>query len=243
MPEAYTERTYRKCVRSHLQSSRVTVQETDLNIYTPETADQAAKEAVIEHRGYLEAYIRSHPYFIRALDPLPTDPLAPGIVREMILAGQKAQVGPMAAVAGAMAEQVGRALLHRFDEVIVENGGDIFLRTDQPLTVGIFAGSSPLSMRVGIQIDPDGGCMGVCTSSGTVGHSLSMGRADAVCVISDRCALADAAATAIGNRVEQPGDIQRGIEWGRGIDGVDGVVVIVGDQIGGWGKVELVSLQ
>ena len=83
----------------------------------------------------------------------------------------------------------------------------------------------------------------VCTSSGTIGHSLSLGVADAVCVVSESCPLADAAATAIGNRVEGAGDIQGAIDWGRGISGVDGIVVVIGDKMGAWGGVELVRIE
>ena len=93
--------------------------------------------------------------------------------------------------------------------MIVENGGDIFLKIDQPATVALFAGKSPLSHRVGLRIDPAWSPLGVCTSSGTVGHSLSFGRADAACVVAPGAALADAAATALGNRVQDPGAIAR----------------------------------
>jgi ApbE superfamily uncharacterized protein (UPF0280 family) len=242
MSDETSERVYRQCVRSHLRSSRVTVQETDLIIYAPQSMAVAAKEAVIQQRGYLEHYLCRHPDFLAALDPLPLDPLSPQIVQEMLLAGKRACVGPMAAVAGAMAEQVGLALLEDIDEVIIENGGDVFLKTQRKLTVGLYAGRSPLSMKVGLKIAPVCHPLGVCTSSGTVGHSLSLGKADAVCVVSTSCALADAAATSIGNRVQSAGDIENAMAWGRGIPGVDGIVVIVGDRIGGWGAVKLASL-
>jgi ApbE superfamily uncharacterized protein (UPF0280 family) len=102
MSDETSERVYRQCVRSHLRSSRVTVQETDLIIYAPQSMAVAAKEAVIQQRGYLEHYLCRHPDFLAALDPLPLDPLSPQIVQEMLLAGKRACVGPMAAVAGAM---------------------------------------------------------------------------------------------------------------------------------------------
>ena len=113
----------------------------------------------------------------------------------MIRAGTVAGVGPMAAIAGAIAENVGRGLLEFADQVIVENGGDVFIKTRRPVTVGIYAGSSPLSMQIGMRLDSKKAPLAVCTSSGTLGHSLSLGRADAVCAVADSCALADAAAT------------------------------------------------
>ena len=148
----------------------------------------------------------------------------------------------MAAVAGALAESVGKALLEDVDEVIVENGGDVFLQTNAPVTVGIYAGDSPLSHSIGLRIPVQPEPSSICTSSGTVGHSLSLGNADAVCVVSSWCALADAAATAIGNHVRSAEDIRKAIEEARQIDGITGGVIIVGDTLGVWGTVELVPL-
>ncbi|RJQ77356.1 MAG: UPF0280 family protein [Desulfobacteraceae bacterium] len=237
------ERFYRNSVRTHLHMTRVVVQQTDLGIYSNIRLEAAiAKDAAIEHRGYLEAYMRRHPEFMHALAPLPDDPLAPAIARKMIRAGRAAQVGPMAAVAGAMAEQVGQSLLNHVEEVVVENGGDIFLCVRRPLTIGIYAGASPLSLKVGLRISPGTGIKAVCTSSGTVGHSLSFGRADAVCVLSSSCALADAAATAIGNRVGSSKDIRSAIAWGEHVEGLIGILIIKADQMAAWGQLEVVPL-
>jgi ApbE superfamily uncharacterized protein (UPF0280 family) len=137
---------------------------------------------------------------------------------------------------------VGQGLLAHSAEVIVENGGDVFLKTRQAATVAVFAGASPLSLAVGVRVGGRDRPCGVCTSSGTVGPSLSFGKADAVCVVSDSCALADAAATAIGNRVQSGRDIPGAVEFGRGIRGVAGLAVIVGDRLGAWGEVEIVPL-
>ena len=123
------------------------------------------------------------------------------LVKEMIRVSTLANVGPMAAVAGAMAEFVSKDLLKISKQVIVENGGDIYLATSRERTIGIYAGTSPLSMKLGITISPEDSPLGVCTSSGTVGPSLSFGKADAVCILSKSAALADAAATAVGNVV------------------------------------------
>jgi hypothetical protein len=161
----------------------------------------------------------------------------------MIDAGENAGVGPMAAVAGAAAERVGNDLLLHSKEVIIENGGDVFIKTRHPVTVGIFAGKSPLSLKIGLKVHSENHSIAVCTSSGTVGHSLSFGRADAVSVVSASCPLADAAATAIGNRVRSRSDIARGIEFGKKIRGVEGVLIIIGDRIGVWGELELVPLK
>jgi ApbE superfamily uncharacterized protein (UPF0280 family) len=159
----------------------------------------------------------------------------------MIAAGKNAGVGPMAAVAGAVAETVGRSFLTSSDELIIENGGDIFMSTCRTLNVAIYAGLSPLSLKVGLKIKPSPKPQAVCTSSGTVGHSLSHGKADAVCVVSPSCAIADAGATAIGNHIKCPDEIETAIEWGRKIPGILGILVIIADKMGVWGEIELTT--
>ena len=105
--------------------------------------------------------------------------------------------------------------------------------------IGIYAGKSPLTGRIGLEISAEETPLGICTSSGTVGHSLSYGKADAVIVLSPSTILADAAATAIGNLIVQPGDIPNGIELAKGIDGLRGVIIIQDDRMGLWGEVKL----
>lgn len=235
-----SDRSYRTSMaRGGLTSFQVKIQETDLMILARQELRTMAAETVLQERRRLEHYIAGHPGFLESLRPWPEDPLAPGIVKEMIQAGARVNVGPMAAVAGAIAAAVGRALLHHSPEVIVENGGDIFLKTDEPATVALYAGRSPLSLKVGMAIAAEMTPLGVCTSSGTVGHSLSLGRADAACVLAADTALADAAATALGNRVKVPEDIPAALEWLSSTPGVLGGVVIAGDKLGAWGEVEL----
>jgi hypothetical protein len=236
-------RTYRRLVRTgRLCAFQVTVKETDLHVQAGSDLTGLTRELVIEERGYLEAYIRTHPEFAATLAPWSADGIVPEVVARMTAAGAAAGVGPMAAVAGAIAERVGQGLLAHSEEVVVENGGDIFMKTTAPATAAIYAGNSPLSLKVGLKIDCGGRPRSVCTSSGTVGHSLSFGKADAVCIVSRSCALADAAATAVGNRVRSARDIPPAIEFARTIRGVEGVVVIVGAQLGAWGDIELVEI-
>ncbi|MCK5507605.1 MAG: UPF0280 family protein, partial [Desulfobacterales bacterium] len=137
---------------------------------------------------------------------------------------------------------VGLDLLSFSDEVVVENGGDIFLKTNEPIKIGIFAGKSPLSLRIGFQIDSIKKPVAICTSSGTVGHSFSLGNADAVCVLSESCSLADAAATSIGNHIKSKADIQKAVDIGKNIEGVNGIAIIMDDEIGLWGKLELIPV-
>lgn len=222
---------------------RVVVKETDLFIQAKEDLSHKAFEKVLEYRGYIESYIKKNPEFARTLVPWHNPEPCHDIIREMVKAGNTAGVGPMASVAGAIAQFVGQDLLSLSGEVIIENGGDIFIKADKKVIVGIYAGKSTLSLKLGINVDSGNRPVSVCTSSGTVGHSLSFGTADAVCVVSGSCALADAIATSIGNQVHCNVDIQKAIEFGKAIEGVEGIVVIRKDHMGMWGDIQLVPLK
>ena len=240
----HQERTYRNLVNTEkLLAFRVVVKETDLLVHAGKKLEHETRELVLEHRGYVEAYIKAHPDFAAALTPRRLDGPAATIVGDMVKAGENAGVGPMAAIAGAVAEHIGLGLLKYTDQVIVENGGDIFIKTDTPLTVGIFAGKSPLSLRIAIRVSGGSKPMAVCTSSGTVGHSLSLGKADAVCVVADSCSIADAAATSIGNQIQSIAGIEYAIGKGKCIEKIQGIIIIVGEKMGIWGDLEVVPLK
>ncbi|MGD0856467.1 MAG: UPF0280 family protein [Dehalococcoidia bacterium] len=239
----YEPRTYRHLIKdTDLVSFRVVVKETDLYVRARRDLSREALAAIQKYRNPLEEYIRSHPLFMHSLEPLEVDQQAPQVVKMMAGSARAADVGPMAAVAGAMAELVGRNLLEYSDEVIVENGGDIFIKTTRKRLVGIYAGNSPFSGKLAIEIEPEKTPMGICTSSGTVGPSLSLGLADAAIVLSSSAAFADAAATAVGNLVKLPDDIPAALEHGQVISGVIGVLLIAGEHMGVWGDIKLVRL-
>lgn len=239
-------RTYRALFREEdLFFFEVKVKETDLCIGVRAerfTTDLVwlVERKVKEERALLEEYISKDPEFLKSLKPHQPLPDAPEIAVAMAEAAAKCGVGPMAAVAGAFADRVGRLLTRYSRDVIVENGGDIFLKATRRRKVGIFAGSSPLSYRVALEISPEHTPLGICTSSGTVGHSLSFGRADAAVVLAKNATLADAAATAMGNLVQNPADIEKALAFAGEIPGVTGALVIIGEALGAWGKVKLV---
>jgi ApbE superfamily uncharacterized protein (UPF0280 family) len=238
--DSYQPRVYRHWIEGKdLVAFNVTEEETDLYIRAATNLQRKARRLVLKYRHQLEGYIGRNPDFQTSLRPVGVPESAPAIVRRMAAAGLKAGAGPMAAVAGAIAEGVGRELLEFTPEIIVENGGDIFLKINKNRVVGIYAGESPLTGKVGLEINANETPLGVCTSSGTVGHSLSHGRADAVVVLAADTALADAAATAIGNRIKKPGDTDDALEFARSIGGLRGVVIIIGDKVGAWGEVRL----
>lgn len=237
----YQPRTYRQRMGSEdLANFRVGVGETDLFISAKRDLSKEALAAVKAARALVEQEIGLDRRFLTSLEPLPTRPGCPAMVAAMYRGGQAAGVGPMAAVAGAVAEFVSGELVQQADEIVVENGGDIYIISQVSRLIGIQAGSSPLSGKLGLVVPA--GNLSVCTSSGTVGHSLSLGKADAAVVAANEGALADAVATALGNRVKSAGDVQAALDWVQTVAGVRHAVVIVGGTMGVWGEFELTKI-
>ena len=236
----YEPRTYRHWVKDKdLISFNIAVKETDLYVRATRNLKRKALKLVLKYRDTLERYAKRHPAFLTSLKPFPVGDDAPRIVKSMSESAGKVGVGPMASVAGAIAEFVGTDLLAFSPEIIVENGGDIYLKSLKKRLIGIYAGKSPLTGKIGLEINGEDTPLGICTSSGTVGHSLSYGKADAVVVLSQSATLADAAATAIGNLIVQSSDIPRGIEFAKGIEGLKGLLIIKDDKVGLWGEVKV----
>jgi len=237
----YEERFYRRWTKPEdLVNFEVIIEETDLLISADKDLQDKASESAQKYRKELKDYIQDHPLFQTSLAPVKVDKNAPELIREMADAAKKAHVGPMAAVAGAIAEFVGKDLLSYSRQVIIENGGDIFIKSDRDRTIGIYAGNSPLSGKIFLKIKPKNKNVGVCTSSGTVGHSLSFGKADAAVIISESASLADAVATATGNLVKTEADVEKAVNFAKNIRGVAGVLVIINEKMGAWGDIELV---
>ena len=237
----FEERIYRRDYMSDdLKGFEVVVKETDLYICAKTDLSSEAIGSALKYRAHLEEYIEKHPQFQTSLKPLSFDLFAPPIVKEMFAASNAAGVGPMASVAGTIAEFVGRDLLKYSDEVIIENGGDIFIKSRKKRKLGIYAGDSSFSNRLVIEIDGAKTPLGVCTSSATIGPSLSFGKTDATVVICRSAALADACATAIGNIVKEPGDMKEAFEFAKKINGVIGILIILKDRLGVWGDVKLI---
>jgi ApbE superfamily uncharacterized protein (UPF0280 family) len=236
----HIDRTYRKLtsIRNYSHFT-VKISETDLYILADSDLSDPAFQSALRCRLQIEEYIRIHPEFRTSLVPVAWDKLAPDIVRDMLMASDRAGVGPMASVAGAIAEHVGKDLLKASANVMVENGGDIYLNVTDPVSMGIFAGDSPLTGRIALNIEAKDTPLGICTSSGTVGHSLSFGIADAVCIKSKSTALSDAAATSVGNLIRKKSDVKKGLERAMSIPGVLGVLIITGDTLAVQGNMEL----
>lgn len=192
-------------------------------------------------RNEIEEFMYRDKRFRDSISPYDCTAEYEGIVKEMFRSACRAGVGPMASVAGAFAREVGNALEseYRTKEVLVENGGDIYLKIMEPAVMSIYAGESEFSNRIGLKIKPDNKFLGVCTSSSTVGHSLSYGMADAVVVICRDVILADAYATSYCNEVKKEEDIERILLESKKVDEILGMVVVMNEKMGIRGKYEV----
>ena len=235
----YQRRFYRDWVKAKsLYLSQIAEKETDLQILTDRPLDKTfLRQRIRYYRWQIEKYISRDPRFLASLKPVAVELNAAPIVKRMSRAAGAANVGPMAAVAGAIAEYLGRDLLKQGClEVIIENGGDIFLKLKKTRKIGLYTGREKLGQNLALTIRPEQTPLGICTSSGTIGHSLSFGRAEAAVVLSRNASLADAVATAVGNRVKTKNDLEPAVEFARSIKGVSGVVIILKNNLIGWGK-------
>ncbi|ACX73563.1 ApbE family lipoprotein [Methanocaldococcus vulcanius M7] len=220
---------------------RITIKETNLLLKIDDKRYfKKAESVVYKLRHDLEGYIRTNPMFLLSYDPIDVEENVPEIVRLMATAGKIANVGPMASVAGAISELLVKNITAK--NIIAENGGDICLRSEKDVVVGLYAGNSNISGEIGFKLKKEKikRIYGVCTSSSTVGHSVSFGEADAVTVFAKSSAIADAAATAIcnaskGNDIDEM--INNALEKADEIEKVDGIFIVVKDKVGIKGKI------
>lgn len=237
---SFVTRTY----RDHFRQDRwvyfiAQYKETDLCIgidrgsWQPEIAGFAG-QFIRELRAEMDEWITTHADYAGALTPFEATDDAPVIFREMAAVAKTSGIGPMSAVAGAVALKTGEALKKQFGikEVIVENGGDIYADICEDMDISVFAGTSPLSEKVGLHIEAAYGPLGICTSSGTVGPSLSFGKADAVMIICRDVMLADTYATAFANRIQTAEDVPTCINDIRQRDDILAAIAIKDEKIG-----------
>lgn len=251
-------RSYRSAdiQRNGEQKFQIVVEESDLWITIPRgwaQARDAALEAVRRLRGEIAAWCEALPAFRHGLSPLPAGAVpdrAPAVVRSMDEAARRMGVGPFAAVAGAIAQAVADELADDLTrrglpaDVLVENGGDLYLHSTRERIVGLLADPES-GGHVGLRLDPGDFPVSICASSATIGHSLSFGRGELTVVRGPGGSLADAAATAYGNMLRGPDDVDRVLARAArdaGI-GVDGVYAQCSGKIGIWGRMELAVIR
>lgn len=222
---------------------QVVVEETDLWVVASLDLRREVEALVRSLRGQLKAYIALHPEFLTSLAPVAANPGAPDIARRMALAAEACGVGPMAAVAGTMAELVAREFVERTPEILVENGGDCFLCSTRERVVGLLP-DPEAGVSVGLRLAPEDFPVSLCASSGRIGHSLSFGRGDLVVVRSPSGSLADAAATALSNKLKSSRDLEQVVAGAKRLEpaGVQGVFAQCDGRLAVWGRMELAAL-
>lgn len=221
----------------------VKIDTSDLFIRSDKNLYDVAFGVLKDTRRELEEYINEHDEFLHSLNPVIHHGGEDKITAVMCMAGASAGVGPMAAVAGAIAEKVGRELLNHTCEVVVENGGDIWMKLIKPAIIGLYVNNIYFKNSIGIKINPEETPCSVCTSTSRLGHSLSFGKADSVTVIGDSGAVADAAATAVCNMVQNETDIETALEFAISITGVRGCVIVFRDKIALQGEIILAPIE
>jgi ApbE superfamily uncharacterized protein (UPF0280 family) len=218
-------------IRKHFEHK-----ETIVTILCEEKYIRTGEETLIQCRKTLEAYIQKDPEF--GTTHAPHEPIqgADEIILRMCSESARAGVGPMASVAGTFAYESLKSMLESgAKEAVVDNGGDIVFQVREPVTVGIYAGNSQIR-DLAFLITPSERPLSICTSSGTVGHSFSYGKADAAVVVSHNAVLADAAATALGNRIKSQNDLQNGFEFLEKLRDIEGAMVVCQNEVALWGR-------
>ena len=239
----YRERSYRsRFSNDERRWFCVKFLESDLWIGVDSGSYRASMEAdtyamLVDLRRQMDAYLLMDPQYKTALTPYNAGLEAPNILKEMSRVSHKTGIGPMSAVAGAVAKKVAEFLGTK--EVIVENGGDIYAQAASDMDISVFAGQSPLSEKIGLHIPAADFPLGICTSSGTVGPSLSLGRADAVMIVCKDVMLADSYATAMANRIKTVNDLQSVIDRISDIPDILGAIAVKDDRMAITGCYEL----
>lgn len=249
--QKFEKRTYRSQFNtSRFSGFEVKYQETDVWIgIDPESFKAEMKEAALnkikELRQKLDEYIETEPFFKKSLKPFQPGETAPAEAMEMAQTAAKAGIGPMSTVAGLFAREIANEIIQNFsvNELVIENGGDLFTLLKNELVLSVFAGDSILSERIGLRVTPGISPLGICTSAGTVGPSLSYGKADAVVVAAEDVLVADAFATAFGNKVKSPNDVEKVINQAEKHPEILSLLIICEDKIGVRGDYEIKILR
>lgn len=209
--------------------------DTHLKVYGPEF-EQITSE-IVKERKKLETYILRHPEFKTALTPIDLLESAPQIAMDMTRASQATGLGPMASVAGTLA-QIGVKAAENAgcDEAIVENGGDMYVMSSTPVTIGIYAGENSIGAQLAFQLTPEELPLSICSSSSKMGHSLSFGDCELATVIAKDGALADSAATLVCNSISSNIDVEQVLDTVGKIAGIRGILIVKNAKIGLWGN-------
>ncbi len=235
----YQERSYRFFHKAQF-NLEVSYKESDIYLSCDTSITESAlKDLVKKYYLEVEKYISAHPQFLTSLSPLGVDEDANPIIKDMMYSSGLSGIGPFSAVAGAIAWYIGKEIIACREEVILENGGDLFLKIKEDKRIGLYAGKDFGGGFLTIKIKGRDIPFGIASSSSKIGHSLNFGGADLVTVIASTSILADTFATAFSNKIKKAKDVRKVIEEAKKCPFVEGVVVVLENKIALWGDLEL----
>jgi len=214
---------------------------TDIFITSDADILNDLEEPVISFYSCLEGIILHDRTFLKSLEPIKEKENYPGYIKKMCRAACRFGVGPMAAVAGAVCDRIAEKISGNCGLLMIENGGDVFIKSEKSVRIGLFISNSFFSDRLNIVIDAKQTPCGICSSSGTMGHSLSLGKSDLVTVMAESAAMADAAATAVANSIMENSDVEKSINIYKKYKEVKGIIVIKDNSIGLWGELQIIK--
>ncbi len=219
-------------------SFQLVLEESDIQVVAKKNLASQMLETLGSLRADVKSWVTLYPDFRTSLAPLPMPKNAPDIIMRMYTGAAKAGVGPFAAVAGTVAQMLAEKYVGKSADIIVENGGDIYMYSETPRTVALLADPAG-GPSLGLQLEAGDFPLALCASSATIGHSLSLGNGELAVVRAKDGALADAVATALGNRLRKAASVELALEFAQSIEGVDGVFVQCDEAIGAWGNMVL----
>jgi ApbE superfamily uncharacterized protein (UPF0280 family) len=240
---AYTDRNiYRKNISvKGKYSYRLKYKYTDLFITCDREISKEVKEPVVSFYNGLEEVLSRHEVFGKSLTPVKIIDNYPPIIKKMCRAAEVFKVGPMAAVAGAVCDRIAQSISGSCDFLMIENGGDVYIKSSIPVSAVLFSSSRYFRDRLNIRITADTTPCGLCSSSGIIGHSLSLGKSDLVTVMSESTVMADTAATAIANSIKEKADVDKALAHYRDYKQIKGLIIIKDDRLAIWGELQLVK--
>lgn len=224
--------------------AKVEIGETAATIAAERRYIADAVAAIRSERGHIERKVRQDRFFLTTFEPYEACADDPPVVKRMCDATAKAGVGPMASVAGAVAAEAVEAMVRAgCAHCWVDNGGDIALKLDKAITLEVFSDLDS-GKAFGFDLSPTQKPMGICSSSGRLGHSISFGNSDVVVAIAEDAVLADALATAIGNRVVDRESLKTCFDPFKSIPGIIGSLAVLDGEVAVFGKVpELIEVE
>lgn len=233
---------YRNKVKSRNRYNwRILYKYSDILVSSDKDVEDRLKKLVKEVYSVLESHIKEDPSFQKSLSPVRSKPQYHPLIKKMCDKSAVFNVGPMATVAGAVCDFMAYGLDGLCRCLIIENGGDVFLKSDRDINMGVYLKNKHFADKLYLRVKRDDMPCGLCSSSGSFGHSLSMGKSDLVTVLAESTISADGAATSAANSINSSEDISKAINIYKNIKDIRGILIVKDDKLGIWGNIELIK--